>query len=525
MMRALRLGLVALAVWFLALEVRAADEGRVLRMRAERLASEGQCEQAITTARRARDLAPDDAVAAFVEGRCALDLHRYEEAIAALEEAQRLSPGLEGVAIDLTAARYHHGDLAAAEAALSVAEVQSPDDPRVSLYRGLLLLERSEDAEAASAFEQARRMNPRMAPVASYYEGLAWERARDRERAREALKRVKEEAPESSWATEAGHALERLDEREAAEAPNFWATVSVGGEWDSNVVIRGDGVTLPDNISDEDDGRAIWFGEVGAELLRTEQWAGGVIASYYGNAHFDLHQFDVQYPSISAWIDRRLDEKSFLRVQPFAGYAWLETDPYLGHVGGIVAYHRDFDESGNGRLYARGGYRDYLYKVDNAIRDADPPNGDFRDYSRDLDRDGFAFQTGYDHGIPVSETTDLRAGIAYGFYEAEGDDYSFQGVGGHLGIRQVLPLEFIFDAEGRYSYDWYRHASTYNSPPQSRPSRRDNLWSLRVALERPITDWLSVTAHWRFYDSDSNTDAYDYDRHILGGYFTISYGP
>jgi len=518
MMRTLRLGLVALAVWFLALEVRAADEGLVLRMRAEQLASEGQCTEAITTARRARELDPDDAVAAFVEGRCALNLQRYEEAISALEQAQRLSPGLEGLAIDLTAARYHHGDLAAAEASLSVAEGQSPDDPRVSLYRGLLLMERAQDAEAATAFERAREMNPRMTPVASYYEGLAWERARDRERAREALRRVKDDAPSSAWATEAGNALDRLDEREAAEAPNFWATVSVGGEWDDNVVIRGDGVTLPDNISDQEDGRAIWFGEAGAELLRTEKWAGGVIAGYYGNAHFDLHQFDTQYPSLSVWLDRRIDEKSFVRLQPYAGYAWLETDPYLGHVGGTVSYHRDFEDAGNGRLYARGGYRDYLFNIRNAVVDGE-------DYTRERDRDGFAFRTGYDHGLGVTDTTDLRGGIVYGFYEAEGDDFSFQGIGGHLGIRQALPFEVTFDAEARYSYDWYRRASSFNTPPQGGASRRDNLWSTRVALERPITDWMSVTAHWRYFDSDSNTDAYDYDRHILGGYFTVSYGP
>ena len=83
--------LVACAVLCaLAGAVRAADEGAVLRLRAEQLAAEDRCEEALERARRARELLPDDARVALVEGRCALRMNRYSEVIAPLEDARRL---------------------------------------------------------------------------------------------------------------------------------------------------------------------------------------------------------------------------------------------------------------------------------------------------------------------------------------------------------------------------------------------------------------------------------------------------
>lgn len=509
----LRFAAVVLAVWFIALEVRAADEGSVLRMRAEQLAAAGDCEQAIEKAQAARKLAPEDATAAVVEGRCALNLRRYEDAAVALEAARQLDPGLPGVSLDLTVAYYHADDLEAAESALARAESESPDDPRVALYRGLLLMEGSEDASAAAAFERAGRMDAGINPMASYYAALAWERAQDQDRARRSLERVRESG--SPWSDEAEDALQRLNEREGAATPRWWGVASVGAEWDSNVVLRGDGVVLPSNISDEEDGRGIWSAELGSELVRTENYAGGAIVGYHGNAHFDLHEFDLQYPSASLWLDRRIDERSFVRLQPYGGYAWIDGDPYVALGGGTLSYHHDYEKYGAGRLFTQISYQNYLYETGLVPLGVDP---------NDLDRDGWYFLTGYDHAYALTDKTGLRGGLAFGSYESEGSDYSHLSYGGHVGLRQNLPFKLILDLEAAYAYEPYRRASSYNPVPKKGPDRRDNIYATRVALERSLTEWLSVTGQWRYYDSDSNTRVFNYDRHIVGGYFTVFYG-
>ena len=55
-----------------------------------------------------------------------------------------------------------------------------------------------------------------------------------------------------------------------------------GLEYDSNVMLNGNSVPLPQGISDEDDGRGVWFLEGGAELFRTDNWSGGLVGNYAG---------------------------------------------------------------------------------------------------------------------------------------------------------------------------------------------------------------------------------------------------
>ena len=89
-------GLAKLALWAgvalsLAPAVRAQEQSIVLRLRAQRLASEGRCDEAIPLLRRVGTQNPKDARAALLEGKCAMRLRRYADAVAPLERAQRLS--------------------------------------------------------------------------------------------------------------------------------------------------------------------------------------------------------------------------------------------------------------------------------------------------------------------------------------------------------------------------------------------------------------------------------------------------
>jgi tetratricopeptide (TPR) repeat protein len=523
---------------------RAADEGAVLRLRAEQLAAEDRCEEALERARRARELLPDDARVALVQGRCALRLNRYSEVIAPLEDARRLAPGTAGVAIDLAQAHYHGGDFAAAEIELARAEQEMPDDPRVSLYRGLLLLQQAEDAEAAASLERAGRLSQDIDPLASYYAGLAWERARERERAEQALRRVEEQAPGSSWAQQASLALERLGE---PYRRHWWTDVLAGVAYDDNVVLRGNDVILPGEISNEQDGVAFWSLEGGYELLRNPDWSLGAIAGYEGNAYFDLNQFNLQYPSVALWVDRRVDDASFVRLQPFFGYIWRDADPYLGSVGGNLAYYRRYDSS-TGRLFGEILYDDYLYSIpdDAAVMrwlnddtvifppglEEDLIAGNER-LKRVRDRDGVQYRVGYEHAIEVGERTEVRAGTDYYHYEAQGDEWTHDHLGVWLGVRQDLVWKLDLDVLGGYAYEEYRDPSSFfksdlkAAVPERMdrgPKRRDNIWRVSVLLERPILSWLKASLIWRFQDNDSNTDVFDYDRHVAGGFLTATFG-
>jgi hypothetical protein len=84
--------------------------------------------------------------------------------------------------------------------------------------------------------------------------------------------------------------------------------------------LRGENVQQPDDVSGDADGRGVFI-EGGLEAFRTE--LGRWMSAAPGNAHFDLSDFDLQYRR-RRWPRRRVDDVSFLRLQPFAGYAWYD---------------------------------------------------------------------------------------------------------------------------------------------------------------------------------------------------------
>lgn len=517
MTRALRaaarlLGLLALALTLTGGVARAADEAQVLRLRAEQLAAQGRCADALPVARQARALDAGDARAALLEGQCAIRLKRYGEAIAPLEDARRLDPSLARAALYLGIAHYHRGDLDRAEEELAAAAGPLGESAELELYRGLVLLERARAGEAAEALERAAALDPRTAdPAASYFAGRAWQSADQRERAARALRRVIDQAPGTPWATEAERALASAAARYRRQAP--WGIASAGIEYDDNVVLLGRGALLPAEISSEEDWRGVWFLAGGFELFRNADWAGGVIADYSGSAHADLDDFDSHFPAIALWLDRSLDEDTYLRLQPDFGYQWLGYDPFLAIYGATLALHRAWGEAGSGRAFVRYAHRDYRYDVE------DDPTGD----PKALNRDAEEYGGGYEHLYPAGSETELRGGFQIVRYDARGREYEHTGYEVWLGGRRELPLDLVADLGAGYRYAHYDNASGFTIPPRS-SRRRDHVFHVQALLERPITEQVKLSARYRYENEDSNVGVFDYDRHIVGGYVTVSFG-
>ena len=54
--------------------------------------------------------------------------------------------------------------------------------------------------------------------------------------------------------------------------------------------------------------------------------------------------------------------------------------------------------------------------------------------------------------------------------------------------------------------------------PSSNSDRNENEFNFTGELEKGINRNWSVSARYHFLTNDSNRDAYDYERHIVGGY-------
>ncbi len=480
-----------------------------------------RCEEALPLLELARKKDPGDARLPLLAGECQIRLKQYGNARASLEAAQRIAPDLANLDLFLGIAHYHLDDLDAAQGALEKARVTSPGRAEVDLYDGMILLRRGEYREAALALSRARSIDaPVVEPMASYYEGVAWKAAEDLDKARVALKRVEELAPGTAWDEAARRALE------AAPGWGFrksFVEASVGVEYNTNVTVQGN-VIAPGDISGRRDVATVWSVLGGTEFYRGEQWSAGALVSYYGNAHTELYRYDLEYPGGSLWLDRKLSDKTTLRLQTDINYAWYGYEPFVV-VGGISPqiFH-SWDEYGVTWGYTKWYGSDYFFDTFDLPDGIGPPGVN---EASARNRDGWGVMVGFQHTLPVPQADlALRGGFNYYHYESQGSDWRYNGYEAVLGFTKPLPWQIVLDGQASYLYQPFENPSTY---PESatlplqfeRANRRDSVWQFQVNLERPITPWLKASFRYYYLANASNTAFFDYRQQIWGGYLTF----
>jgi len=409
----------------------AGDREDALRLRATALEADGRCEEAIALARQAYVDGRYDARIGLVAGRCQVRLRRYPQALATLDEAKVLPPQLAEIDLYRGIALYHLDDLEAARHALGSVADALGENPLLDLYTGMLKLQEDRAREAALLLERARRADARaVEPVASYYAFLAWRSLDEDARAEAALERVRQIDPDGPWVAEAERILTR---RHLSSRPDVWASLRAGMEYDTNVVLRGSGVGLPGDISDDSDWRGVWAADGGIELLRTELWSAGFLAAYTGAAHIDLSEFNYHFPTASAWIDRELGSDTTARLRYDFGYAWVDEDPFVMTNDWTATVHHRWEEAGRTKLAVVPFLRDYKYDLV-----LPPANDDLRD---DLDRSGVGVDVELEHryGTGLGDL-EVRGGYVYTHYSSEGIEYDFDGHGFALGLNSSLPF-------------------------------------------------------------------------------------
>ncbi|HTY18123.1 MAG TPA: tetratricopeptide repeat protein [Myxococcota bacterium] len=518
---------------------RAADD--LARARAERLAAMGHCDEALRVLDEMATRAPLDARASMLAGRCQIRLERYPQAVASLERARSLDPKLPDVDLELGIARFHQNDLAGAERSFADARAAGTSSPELDFYEALVQLQQGRDTRgAAQALERAGRARPTsLEPAASYYAGLAWRASNDEAQARAALQRVIDQNPGTPWAEAAKRELEKTRPSVAAMGP--WVRLEAGLEWNSNVAYLGAGLATPDEINSKSSVGGVWSADVGSELWRSDGWAIGARAFYYGSSYIEAHDFDLDYPGVGTWVDRQLSERSLLRLEAGFGNGWLGYDQYVRTYSLTPQWFYDFGEWGVTRVYSGFAYNNFRKNEGdpNGIGVPGTPCPDheercgppgFGNQTHYRDRDGWGFVAGVDQNVPLrGGSTILRGGPFYEYYNSEGREWDQWGIGVHAGVRQQLPWKLVLDSEVRYAYRPFDNPSSYPNPDNvirgieyslKNSDRTDNYVEVDTRLERQLTEHFSVTLRYDYLRNSSNVKVFDYDRHLVGAYVT-----
>ncbi len=104
----------------------------------------------------------ESAEALALLGQARVDLERYEPAVASLEQALRLKPGVPGANTALGLARWKLGRTEQAEVALRAALADRPSDPRAKLTLAELLAATSRSDDAIAVLHDLLAADPRL---------------------------------------------------------------------------------------------------------------------------------------------------------------------------------------------------------------------------------------------------------------------------------------------------------------------------------------------------------------------------
>ncbi|MHA7838179.1 MAG: hypothetical protein ACX98W_12060 [bacterium] len=506
----------------------------------------GRCEQAW---RRLSAIEGLESRAALLAGQCQIRRGRHAEALALLDgvrAASDLTPEQRGdVELYRGVALFHLERYAQADAALETARGLTADEAQLSLYRGLIALRRGDPDRAAPDLESAARLAPATTePVASYYAGLAWQGADERSRAREAFERVVELDPEGPWGREAARLLE------STRLFPAYVRMSAGIEHDDNVRLQGAGIDIPPDDGGAGDLRGLWSVEAGVQVFSVERWTAGLFGAYSGSAHFDLTEFDSHYPTVGGWLDRRLGPQTHARAYYTFGQAWVDEDAFLRTQLAQAGIVHTWERAGTTELFGDLSWNDFRFETRD-VPDTGPggvctnpiggcgPIGVNEARERDRDGIGFGLMVQHLYPVPIADAVDglieelvLRGRYRVGYYDSQGDEWEHVSNRFQAGVELRLPFDLRFDSWAAYERRDFANPSTFPDREQvgssfaaslSNVDRQENVFETQAELEKGLGRFVSVSARWTYVDNESNRKAFDFDRHIVGGYVNFRF--
>ena len=121
-------------------------------------------------------------------------------------------------------------------------------------------------------------------------------------------------------------------------------------------------------------------------------------------------------------------------------------------------------------------------------------------------------------------------GYRFEWYDSQGTEWERFGHILSAGFNVELPFDISFDGRGAYERYDYDNPSTFPDSEVvgftyflSDQDRADEAYLAEAELEKDITEFLSVSARYSYYDNSSNVRIYSYRRHIAGAYVNFRF--
>ena len=366
----------------------------------------------------------------------------------------------------------------------------SPGDFTATLYLGIAR-SRTGDGEAETTLKEALAIKPGE-PRASLELGIYYFNKGAYNLSQDYFNKTIASAPNTELSAAAKEYLSAAST--GGTAKPWMLNISLGTQYDSNVVLNGSEDTLPQGISRESDWRTVLYLKGRYNIVAKENLEGSIGYSLYQSLHARLSDFNL--------TQHLLDLRAAYNISPSLNLMGTYSFEYV-YLGGD---NYDYAHSISPSLVISEG-KGFSSIIEYRYRDIH-----FQDSERfvnNSDRTGSNNLIGITQNIPVSNLISAKAGYSHDEDSTREDFWDYRGNKGFMGLRLKMPHSVFLDLYGEYYSKEYEGIN-----PISDSRRKDIVHTYSGTATKALTDRCSITIGQSYTMNKSNIFAYDYNRSI-----------
>ena len=454
---------------------------------------------------------PGDSESYYYLGLSQLDQNRPADAVPNFDQSLRLDSSRDEVRGARATAniRLHRFDAAKQDLAVldTLPRFRSLDE----YLHGQLLYAEGDLDGAAKAFAAAKAEGSTEAAPAGFYEGLTYLRMRQLVKARSTFLNSSLEPDRDPTLAAASRQLDAVLAQQQSKAPKpYEGEITLGYEYDTNVIQLGGDIPTPAGISGQSDGREVLLPRGSYSFLHTDRLDAGDEGAGYFTWQNSLSPFDIDSFQAGPFANYKLTDKLYLSGRYGFNYVQFGYQPFL--VRNVVTPQLTY-------LEPKLGYTSVFYQFqDRQFKQAS--------LTPELDRSGTDNAIGIVQGINLPQlfagqgAANLELNYRFEDQEARGSDFAgqFNAVGATL--YTPLPIfKLRADAGVTLDYESYDHPNSLDSNGRD---RRDFEVDVATGITKDLTKDLALRLDYTFTNRDSNVTSaagqhpYAYDRHVVG---------
>ncbi|MBF0316760.1 MAG: tetratricopeptide repeat protein [Nitrospirae bacterium] len=389
-------------------------------------------------------------------GKAYLQEKRYAEAVKEYRVALKARPSDEAANLGLGIA-LNRMSQDTAKLHLKKALMSNPDNPQTNLELGLYYYNREIYAEAKDYLENAI-----------------------------------ETGKGTEYATTALVYLKKVDRQTGARP--WLVNLTLGSQYDSNVVLSNGAAALPSGISRKADWKGLVYINGRYRLVDTDRMEVSAGYNFYQTLHGRLSAFN---------ITRNTADLSFrYNVMPMIALGAQYAFEHI-LVGGNAYNHAHSIGPSLFILQGKGFSTEVKYRYRSA-----------RFYNADLfpdnsDRNGSDNAIGIAQLFPITEAANLEIGYTFNKADADVNYWRYDGNKVHANLMYNLPYRVLLNLYGEYYARRYEGMfGTYKK------ERDDDVQTYGLTATKLLTDNVGVTVGQTYVYSRSNINSYDYRRSV-----------